>query len=254
VNVAAHRITFAYAREPVLRDVTFAADAGAVAGIFGPNGSGKTTLLRCLSGDLAPQQGEALLGEGPVRAYPLRERARHIAIVAQDLPTDIPFSALEVVLLGRYPHLGLWGEETERDRDAARAAMDETGSWPLRERPFRELSGGERQRVMIAKTLAQEPRVLLLDEPALHLDVAHQIELYELLRHLAHEHGLCVVMVCHDLFLAPAYLDRAVLLDEGRCVGDGSPRDPLTRSALEQVFGIARLPSPHAMLPALWGA
>lgn len=252
MKLAACGITFAYGSQPVLHEVSFSAGPEAVVGIFGPNGSGKTTLLRCLSGELAPQRGEVLLAGRPVRAYPLRERARQVAVVAQDLPTDIPFSALEVVLLGRYPHLGLWGEETDRDRCAARAALEETGAWALRERPFRELSGGERQRVMIAKALAQEPRVLLLDEPALHLDVAHQVELYELLRHLARDDGLCVAAVCHDLFLAPAYLDRAVLLADGHCVGDGSPREVLTRSALQEVFGVARLPPPEAMLPALW--
>ncbi|NQT52864.1 ABC transporter ATP-binding protein [bacterium] len=252
MKVAADQITFAYAREPVLREVSFEAGPGEVLGLFGPNGSGKTTLLRCLSGALVPQSGAARLGGRRVADYPLRELAQRVAVVPQDSPSELAFSAIEVVLFGRYPHLGPWAQEGERDLEVARRAMEETESWPLRERPFRELSGGERQRVVIARALAQEPRVLLLDEPTLHLDLCHQLALYELVRRLARTRGLCALMVCHDLFLAPAYMGRALLLHEGRCLGDGPPAQVLTRAVVERVFAVSRLPRIESALPGLW--
>ena len=242
MNLAAEGITFAYGAEPVLSGVSFAAGAGEVVGIFGPNGSGKTTLLRCLAGSLVPQEGQTTLDGRPVASYSLRELARRLAVVPQDVPADLAFTALEVVLFGRYPHLGFLGEESERDAQVARDAMATTECWRMRQRPFRELSGGERQRVVLARALAQEPAVLLLDEPTTHLDIGHQIALYELTGTLAKTRGLCVVMVCHDLFLAPAYAGRAVLLHEGRCVADGPPCDVLTPEALRRVFGVQRLP------------
>jgi iron complex transport system ATP-binding protein len=252
VIVEARGITFSYGGDPVVCDVPLGADRGEFLGVFGPNGSGKTTLLRCLSGALRPQQGSVWLEGRPIASYSPRERARRIAVVPQDLPADLSFSALDVALFGRYPHLGFWADEGERDLAIAQAAMECTGAWPLRSRRFDELSGGERQRVTIAKALAQEPSILLLDEPAVHLDLAHQIELYELLGRLATDQRLCIIMVCHDLFLAPAYLGRAVLLHGGVCVGEGIPREALTRSALSKVFGVARLPRLDAALPDLW--
>ena len=252
MRVRADSITFAYGKKPVLRDVSFEAGAGEVVGVLGPNGSGKTTLLRCLSGELVPQAGEVSLDERPAASFAPRERARRVAVVPQDTPADLAFLAVEVVLFGRYPHLGFWDEESKRDLEVARAAMEESESWHLRERRFNELSGGERQRVVIAKALAQEPGILLLDEPALHLDLSHQLALYQLVRQLAAQRGLCVVMVCHDLFLAPAYLTRAVLLHQGRSVADGPPDAVLIRSTVAQVFGVEHLPRVGEALPGLW--
>ncbi|MFW6162888.1 MAG: ABC transporter ATP-binding protein [Planctomycetota bacterium] len=255
MRVSARDVTFAYRGGPtVLRRVSFAAGEGEVVGVFGPNGSGKTTLLRCLSGELEPQQGEVRLDGRPVSAYSGRERARRLAVVPQEGRADLGFSALEVVLFGRYPMLGFWESESERDLAAAQAAMEATESWRLRDRRFDELSGGERQRVVIARALAQEPGALLLDEPTVHLDLCHQLALYSLARRLAEERELCVVAVCHDLFVAPASLDRAVVLHAGCCVADGPPREVLTAPLLERVFGVARLPWLERALPLLWGA
>ncbi len=251
--IEADRISFAYRGQPVLRGVTFQARAGELVGIFGPNGSGKTTLLRCLNGALMPQAGEVRVDGRPVACHALRELARRVAVVPQDSPSDLAYTAREVVLLGRYPHLGLWGEEGDEDREAARRAMEETATWPLRDRLLCELSGGERQRVIIAKALAQEPSALLLDEPALHLDLCHQLALYSLVQRLAQTRLLCVVMVCHDLFLAPAYLSRAVLLHNGSLVADGPPGEVISRDSLASVFGVTQLPPLWAALPALRG-
>ncbi|NLW50688.1 MAG: ABC transporter ATP-binding protein [Candidatus Brocadiaceae bacterium] len=233
----AESITFAYDRSaPTLRGVTVELRPGVVTGLFGPNGGGKSTLLRCMNGALRPQSGRVCLDGRPIRDMPPREVARHVAVVPQDSSSAVPFTAGEVVLLGRYAHGGLWGGESDEDRRIAAAALAEVGASHLADRRFDQLSGGERRRVVIARALAQQGRVFLLDEPATHLDVAHQLELYRLTRTWARR-GQAILIIAHDILVAPMFVDHAVLLNEGTVVAEGRPGDVLTADAIAAVFG-----------------
>jgi iron complex transport system ATP-binding protein len=233
----AENITFGYdPREPVLRDVTLEVTPGRVTALFGPNGCGKSTLLRCMNGSLRPQLGRVMLGDRPVSAMTPRQVACQIAVVPQDTPHDVPFTAAQMVMLGRYTRWDAWGQESPEDQKVVKTCMERMNVADLADRHFSHLSGGERRRVVIARALAQQGRVLLLDEPALHLDIAHQLELYRLVRTLAAE-GLAVLMVCHDILLAPLFVDTAVLMAGGRVFAEGSAPSVLTADNIAAAFG-----------------
>jgi iron complex transport system ATP-binding protein len=237
MNLRAENITFGYdPREPVLRNVTLEVVPGRVTALFGPNGCGKSTLLRCLNGSLRPQSGSVMLGDRPVVFMTPREIACQIAVVPQDTPHDVPFTAAQMVMLGRYARWDAWGQESPEDTEIVQACLRRMNVADLADRPFSHLSGGERQRVVIARALAQEGRGLLLDEPALHLDIAHQLELYRLVRTLAAE-GLAVLIVCHDLLLAPLFLDTVVLLAHGRIIATGRATEVLAPDRIAAAFG-----------------
>ena len=230
MNLRVENLSFAYRQGvPVLRELNLEIAAGKVTGLFGSNGSGKSTLLRCLTGALRPQTGTVWCGDRCVNTLTPREVARCIAVVPQDTPRGVPLTAREMVALGRFA----WGDE---DKEIIAASMARVEAAELMTRPFDELSGGERQRVVIARALAQATPVLLLDEPATHLDMAHQLELYRLARTLASE-GKTVLMVCHDLLLAPMLIDQAVLLANGRMAAAGRPIEALGEQAMDAVFG-----------------
>ena len=236
--VRAENLNFAYRPDhPVLREVTLEVKPGLVTALFGPNGSGKSTLLRCLNGTLRPQSGHVLLDGQSVNNMMPRETALCVAVVPQDTPADVPFTAAEMVMLGRYARGGAWGEQSEEDQTVVNQCLARVGAADLADRWFAELSGGERQRLIIARALAQQGQVLLLDEPASHLDIAHQLELYHLVRQLAAE-GQAVLMVCHDLLLAPMYADTTVLMADGRIMATGTAGQVLTAENLESVFGV----------------
>lgn len=227
---------FAYGSgRPVLEDISLELAPGLVTGLFGPNGSGKSTLLRCMSGALLPQSGRVLLDEAPIATLARRQIARHIAIVPQDTPADVPLSVREVAMLGRYPHGDLWSNQTADDQAIVAAALDRVGVEHLADRPFAHLSGGERQRVVIARALAQDAPILLLDEPNSHLDLAHQLEVYRLAQALARE-GKAVLIICHDLLVSPLFIDTAVLLHAGQVAATGRPADVLSREAMTKFF------------------
>jgi iron complex transport system ATP-binding protein len=237
MNLRAENITFGYdPAAPVLRNVTLEVVPGRVTAIFGPNGCGKSTLLRCMNGSLQPQLGRVMMGDRPVSAMLPREVARQIAVVPQDTPHDVPFTADQMVMLGRYARWDAWGQESPEDTEIVQACLRRMNVADLADRPFPNLSGGERQRVVIARALAQEGRVLLLDEPALHLDIAHQLELYRLVRDLAAE-GLAVLMVCHDILLAPLFVDTVVLITHDRLIGTGNAAEVLTPAGIGAAFG-----------------
>lgn len=222
-----------------LDDVQLTFPAGSFSVVLGPNGSGKSTLVRLLGGLLVPQRGGVVRLEGrPLSSIPQKERGRAVAFLAQDEPRRVPFSVFDVVMMGRYPYQGAWPFDSTADLDVARAAMQRTDVLQFSDRLIAELSGGERQRVYLARALAQQPRILLLDEPAASLDLAHQVELYDFLRELNRDEGLTVIAVSHELNLATRYCDNVVLLRPGRVAHAGSPDDLLTEAVLGEIYEI----------------
>ena len=234
--LAAEAVSFAYGDAAVLHAVDVAVAPGEIVGVIGPNGSGKTTLVRVLSGTVAPAAGLVRLDGIPLASLRRRERARRLAVVPQDPVLEFPFTALEVVLMGRAPYLGTLGFPRARDLAIARDAMSRLDVAGLEDRPLDRVSGGERQRVLLARALAQEARVLLLDEPTTHLDLRHQAGMHDVVRALARERGVAVVSVLHDLNLAALYCDRLVLLAGGRVVRAGTPADVLSADVLRSAF------------------
>ena len=230
-----------YGRTPVLTDVSFSVAAGEYFVVIGPNGTGKTSLLKAIAGLLAPAAGEiAILGKAAT-AYGRREFSRTVAVVPQQAGGDFPFTVAETVLMGRSPHLPLWGLERSEDYAAADEAMQFTDVAHLAGRRLDQLSGGERQRVIIARAICQQPRLLLLDEPTAALDPAHQVHILDLMERLRRERGVAVLMVSHDLNLAAMYGDRLLLLDRGRVASVGTPREVLTGERLARSYGCPML-------------
>ncbi|HVO23982.1 MAG TPA: heme ABC transporter ATP-binding protein [Candidatus Margulisiibacteriota bacterium] len=233
--LAARNLRFSYGANAVVDDVSFSVAAGEMLGILGPNGSGKSTLLRLLSGVLAPAGGAVYVHGQPLASYSRRQLGKAIAVVPQDTVIEFPFSVTEVVLMGRSPHLGGFAFEGDRDVKVARRAMERTGVLDLAHRSIHELSGGERQRVVLARALAQEASIMLLDEPGAFLDIRHTVEIYDLLQDLQRE-GRSVVTVLHDLNLAALYCDRVALLKAGRLFRLGRPEEVITYAALTDVY------------------
>lgn len=225
-----------------LRDVNFCAQAGEMIGIVGPNGSGKTSLLKLLAKIAPLQEGSIELFGRPLSELRQEEVARNVAFVPQDTYQAFSFSVAEAVLMGRFPHhhRTIWdlgfGWDSPDDRAAAHQAMMIMDVWHLAERSVTGLSGGERQRVVIARALAQDPEVLLLDEPTAFLDLQHQIEICAVLHRLKNERGLTIVVVSHDLNLASQYCDRLLLLDQGRVFRLGRPDDVIQPEVLKAVY------------------
>ena len=236
-----------YGNVKVLGNVDFSAAYGELLGVIGPNGSGKTTLLRTISRILKPKVGTILLEGEEVMEMKNKEFSRKFAAVAQGTSVNFDFTALDIVLMGRNPHLGRLELETERDVEIARRCMELTNCWHLAERPITELSGGERQLVIIARALTQEPKVLLLDEPTSHLDINYQIEIMELLKRLTSHEGLIVIAVIHDLNLAAQYGDRLILMHKGKIVSTGTQQEVLTAENIKKTFGADVIVKKHAL-------
>jgi len=248
--LAVGALTVAYASGKrslvVLRDLSLAVAGGELVGLVGPNGCGKTTLIRAITKVVKPVSGGVRLCGDEVGALPQAEVARRVAVVPQEPVLPEAFTALECVLMGRTPHLKLLENEGARDFDAARQAMERTGTWELAERRVDELSGGERQRVVVARALAQETPVLLLDEPTAHLDIGHQASVLGLMRALCREARKAVLAVVHDLTLGAAYCDRLVMLRPGGTVAvEGSAEEVLRPELLEAVYGTPTDVFPH---------
>jgi iron complex transport system ATP-binding protein len=236
-SLEAQEIEFRYAGGPFIEDLSLSLQPGEMLGVIGPNGSGKSTLLRLLSGVLEPARGEVRLCGRPLRAYARAEVARAMAVVPQETAVEFPFSVTEMVLMGRSPHLRGFAFEGDRDLAVAREAMRRTGVLHLERRSMHELSGGERQRVVLARALAQEAGILLLDEPGAFLDIRHAVEIYDLL-HTLREDGRSIVTVLHDLNLAALYCDRVALMKAGRLVRVGTPSEVITYGLLTEVFEV----------------
>jgi iron complex transport system ATP-binding protein len=262
--VAFREVDFAYprperarARRFAFERLTFAVDAGEIFGVIGPNSAGKTSLLRLLTRVLAPAGGEIQLGGRSVAAIASWELARQVAVVPQEAPRPFPFTVEQLVLMGRYPHGPGRYFESAADAAAAREAMAATGTLALAPLPLEQLSGGERQRAMLARALAQEPRLLVLDEPTSHLDLRYQAETAELLRRLNRERGMTILLVSHDLNLAAELCDRLLLLHDGRVARVGVPGEVLDQALLEGVFGcrvvVDKSPSGRPTVQLAWG-
>lgn len=228
-------LSCAYGEREALRTIELAVSRGAFLGLVGPNASGKTTLLKAICRSLHPRSGAVLVDGQDVSAIRRRELARRVAIVPQETFASFAFTVREVVMMGRTPHLGRFDLEGTKDLEVVERAMQLTALEGLADRPITELSGGERQRAIIAQALAQEPRVLLLDEPTLHLDLDHQLEIMEVLKRL-NAGGMTIIAALHDLDLAAYYCDTMALIGSGRLVAAGPPEDVFTESNLRSVF------------------
>lgn len=232
-------VRFGFPSRPgFLGPISVAIDRGRLWAIVGPNGAGKTTLLRLMAALLSPSEGELVIEGDSLLDLPHRERARRIALVPQHPPTQIDTAVRDVVLLGRFPHRSLGVFESPSDYQVADRAMETTQTLGFADRRMSTLSGGEAQRVHLAAALAQEPRLLLLDEPTASLDLQHQLGIFQILRDRACKDGLAVVVVTHDINLAARYCTDVMLMHEGRCVALGSPGEVLTPDLLEPVYGV----------------
>jgi iron complex transport system ATP-binding protein len=236
----ADSVTFSYGRAgpDVLRDVSFRIDRSDLVGILGPNGSGKTTLLRLMSGTLRPSSGRVMVGDRDVTELSRRELARRVAIVPQETHATFDFTVLDIVLMGRYPHLGPFELEGASDMATARDALAATGTAALEARAFATLSGGEKQRVVIASALAQASDVLLLDEPTASLDLGYQLDIASLIIRLNRERGTTMVVCTHDLNLAAAVCRELVLIRHGRVLAHGPTGEVLTDTNIRALYGV----------------
>ena len=231
-------LEFAYGREPVLRGASLDVDEGELVGIVGPNGAGKSTLLACLYGAVRPRHGTVQLGSHDLRELPQRTIARSIGVVPQRCEVPFPVSVEAFVGLGRYAHESWLRGASDVDRRAVRASLERMQLADLAGRSVAELSGGEFRRALVAQALAQEPRVLLFDEPVQQLDVRHQLQVMEFARSFTRQGGTAGVVVLHELDLAARFCDRLVLLVGGRVMAVGPPAAVLTETNLRTAFGI----------------
>lgn len=233
-----HQVRYRYpgATRDSLIDVSLSVGPGQFVAVLGPNGSGKTTLVRLALGALSPLGGSVTIGDKPAHAWSRQDLARVVGVVPQREDNLFPQRVRETVLLGRYPHLSMWGRERADDHAAVQRALAACDVEQLADRWVWSLSGGEYQRVRIARALAQEPKLLVLDEPGVSLDLKHEMGLFELVRSLVDSRGMGVLIITHDLNLAARFADSVLLLNEGRAIVSGAPDRVLTRHVVESVF------------------
>jgi len=242
VRLSVEQVSYAYAPNPsqaplfTLEAMSFQAKPGELVAILGPNASGKSTLLKLISGALEPLSGRIFLNGFETHSLPVKTRAQRIALVQQESRLLFPARAWEFVMQGRHPYGGGLRFESEEDILIANNALAQVGATQLADRWMDKISGGEKQRIILARALAQQPLLLLLDEPTLHLDIGAQVDLLESLRRLAAQNRYTVVVVTHELNLAGEYADQVVLLQRGKCLRVGPPATVLQREILEQVF------------------
>jgi len=229
-------LEFGYGDTAILKGITFEAEGPTFVSIIGPNGVGKSTLIHCINRILTPGSGCVLVDGMDVADMSQKERAKLMGYVPYSSATSFPMSVADTVMLGRYPHSG--NRRTENDLRIVHSTLKLMGIEDLALRSFNELSAGQHQKVMLARGLAQESKILLLDEPTANLDIRHQIAVAHLLRDLAHSEDMIVLMICHDLNIASRYSDRIILLSEGKVYADGVPEDVLTSENVHAVYGV----------------
>jgi iron complex transport system ATP-binding protein len=251
VKLSIGEIDCYYGSTKILEDIDFAVKSGEFLGILGPNGSGKTTLLKSISRILEPKKGAILIDASNIYDMKTVDVAKQLAVVPQTTPVTFDFTALEVVLMGRNPHLARFAVESKEDLAIAKNSMQLTNTWDLAKRPVTELSGGERQRVIIARALTQEPKILLLDEPTTHLDISNQLEIMDLIKQLCKTKKLLIVAVFHDFNLAARYCDSVILLKDGKIVAVGKSDDTLTSENIKKVFNVDTLVKRHPITGTL---
>src|SRR5437867_6816439 len=245
------QLSFSYRSSPVLQDITLEIPRQSFLALIGPNGGGKTTLLRLMSKVLQPSAGIILLEDKPLSGFSARELARRMAVIASDQHFEFPFSVVDVVAMGRFPHLNRLQRLSSQDWEIVDQALRLTCVDHLRLRPISQLSSGEKQRVLIARAIAQQPSILMLDEPNSHLDINHQIAVFNLLRSLNRQHRMTLIIVLHDLTSAAAFSQTIALLHEGRLIKTGSPREVITSELIRQTYGaeVEVFPSPLGGFP-----
>ncbi len=227
-------VCFKYDHQWCIKDINFELKRGEIIGIIGPNGSGKSTLLRVIDGLLRMQKGEVLLGNKSIYRYKRGHIARYIAMVPQESIFRFPFSVFEVVLMGRFPHLGHFPFEKSEDLKIAEKSMELTSTLNLATRSIHELSGGEKQRVLIARALTQRARIILLDEPTSFLDIRHKVEIFEIISSLSR--SMSLIIVSHDISLAAQFCQRIILLDKGKIYKIGAPSEVITAENISTVY------------------
>ena len=245
-------INFYYDTKRALENVTFTVEEGEFFGVIGPNGSGKTTLLRCISGIFKPQSGVVRFSGSNMYNLSKREIAKNIAMVPQSSAINFGFTALEIIMMGRNPHVSRFRMEDQRDYKLAENAMKLTNTEHLASRLINTLSGGEQQRVIIARALAQEPKLMLLDEPTVHLDISHQLGIMELIRKLNKNNGITIIAVFHDLNLAAQYCDRLMLMDDGKIASIGNTHQVLTSENIRKTYHVNVLVKEHPLTSSLY--
>lgn len=231
-------VSFSYNNQPTLEDISLDIEPGTLLALVGPNGSGKTTLLNLISGLIRPRKGRIDLDGTPLDQFKPQALARKVAALEQEHPVGFDFTVQEVIQWGRIPHRGRFSRWTSHDAKVVQETMNTTHTAHLWQRSIQALSGGERQRVFLAMALAQEPQLLLLDEPTSHLDLKHQVEILALARQLT-QGGLTVVMAIHDLNLAANYADQVAILHQGKLVKQGPPKTTLTEGVIASVWEVA---------------
>jgi iron complex transport system ATP-binding protein len=237
IELEMRNVTLAYRHKVVVKDITFPMMPGEIVGLVGPNGCGKSTIIKALSRVISPYSGRILLNGKDISAIPRKDLARLLGVVPQIPLLPSVFTAFEIVLMGRNPHLGLFQYEGPRERAIAWRAMEKTSTQHLAERRINELSGGEIQSIVIARVLAQETAAVLLDEPTANLDIGRQIEIIGLIRSLCRENNMTVLMALHDLNFAAQYCDRLILLNKRRVHAEGIPEEVITSQNIEEVYG-----------------
>lgn len=238
-------LSFSYESSIILDNVTFEIKSGEFLGVMGPNGSGKTTLLRCISNVLSPRAGTVLIDSRDIHKLSRKDIAREIGVVPQTSKIDFAFTVSELVLMGRTPYINRFESYSVHDFKFVEKAMKLTNIQHLSERTFDELSGGEKQRVIIARALAQEPKILLLDEPTVHLDIGYQFEILNLVKNLCEQESIVVISVFHDLNLAGQYSDKLILLNEGKIVSMGLQDEVLTSENIQRIYHIETIVKNH---------
>ncbi len=231
------KLHFSYGEREVLRGIDFTINKNMVLGIIGANGSGKTTLLKNISGYLKPAAGDVFILGKNIKDFTIKEKAKYIGYVPQDIVYDFEFSCYDVVMMGRIPYLKRFQSERKEDRDIVRECMEITNTWQFKDKSIKELSGGERQRVYIARALAQKARILLMDEPVSQLDIKYQVEILSLVKDLSLK-GILVIIVLHDINLASQFCDEIFIMKEGKIIASGSPGNVLTLNNIKSAFSI----------------
>ena len=243
LEVSALSVRFGQRR--VIQDLSLMVTKGEVLALIGPNGAGKTTLLRAASGVIPIETGSVRVNGHDIAKMTPRQLAACLSVVPQARNLPLAFTVWQAVLLGRTPYLNWMGQASPKDVERTQWSLERTDLWELRERLIGELSGGEQQRVLLARALAQDTPILLMDEPTTFLDLHHQATLLNLVRDLSHENGLAVLMAIHDLNLAALYSDRIALLVRGNLVNQGTPLEVLTSENISQAFGVSVHVIPH---------